>query len=180
LTSILSKTLEHIICGHIASHLERFKIITPRQHGFRRNYSCETQLIAAIDDWAKTIDRKRQTDVIALDFSKVFDVVPHKRLLHKLLSYGVNGKIHTWISNFLQNRRQRVVVDGETSTWAEVLSGVPQGTVLGPLLFLIYINDITENIASELRLFADDCYTLSTNRLYKMISVNCSSGQIGG
>ena len=96
-------------------------------------------------------------DMIIMDFSKAFDCVPHKRLLHKMESYGVRGRTHTWITNFLTKRKQRVVVDGDHSQWVQVRSGVPQGTVLGPLLFLAYINDLPDNISSEVRLFADDC-----------------------
>lgn len=92
-----------------------------------------------------------------MDFSKAFDTVPYHRLLHKLSHYGINGKTNTWISSFLQDRHQRVVVGGEHSKWVKVKSGVPQGTVLGPLLFLLYINDLPDNISSRVRLFADDC-----------------------
>lgn len=92
-----------------------------------------------------------------MDFSKAFDTVPHNRLLNKLKRYGIQNKTHAWISNFLKCREQRVVVGGEHSTWTNVTSGVPQGTVLGPLLFLIYINDIPDKIRSTVRLFADDC-----------------------
>ena len=92
-----------------------------------------------------------------MDFSKAFDTVPHNRLLLKLDNYGIRGNLLTWISNFLKYRSQRVVVGGEHSAWTDVVSGVPQGTVLGPLLFLAYINDLPQNLNSEVRLFADDC-----------------------
>ena len=92
-----------------------------------------------------------------MDFSKAFDVVAHRRLLLKLDHYGISGLNHTWISNFLMQRKQRVVIRGDSSDWVRVQSGVPQGTVLGPLLFLIYINDIADQITSTVRLFADDC-----------------------
>lgn len=95
--------------------------------------------------------------MVIMDFSKAFDVVPHNRLLQKLTRYGIHNKTHAWISSFLKHRVQRVVVGGEHSTWADVVSGVPQGTVLGPLLFLAYINDLPNNINSSVRLFADDC-----------------------
>lgn len=120
-------------------------------------HSCESQLILTIDDLAKSLDKNVPVDMIIMDFSKAFDCVPHKRLLHKLENFGVTGKFHKWISNFLTKRKQRVVVDGEHSQWVQVKSGVPQGTVLGPLLFLAYINDLPNNIQSEVRLFADDC-----------------------
>ena len=92
-----------------------------------------------------------------LDFSKVFDTVPHKELLNKLHSYGIEGNIHQWLSSFLQNHKIRVVVEGEHSDNAHVDSGIPQGTVLGPLLFLCHINDLPECVKSQVRLFADDC-----------------------
>ena len=102
-------------------------------------------------------DSNLQTDVIVLDFSKAFDTVPHNRLLHKINHYGVRGHLLTWISSFLKQRQQRVVVDGAHSEWIHVDSGVPQGTVLGPLLFLAHINDLPCSIQSQCRLFADEC-----------------------
>ena len=92
-----------------------------------------------------------------LDFSKAFDMVPHKRLLAKLNHLGIHGNVHRWIGHFLQERQQCVVVDGETSDSIRVDSGVPQGTVLGPLLFLCFINDLPDCVQSSVRLFADDC-----------------------
>ena len=102
---------------------------------------------------------KSQLDMIVMDFSKAFDTIPHNRLLNKLKRYGINNKTHAWISKLLTCREQRVVVSGEHSPWTHVRSGVPQGTVLGPLLFLIYmyINDLPNNIHSTVCLFADDC-----------------------
>ena len=104
----------------------------------------------------------KQIDVAVLDFSKAFDVVPHQRLLGKLQHYGINGHILKWISEFLSGRTQCVVVDGAASSWSAVESGVPQGTVLGPLLFLLYINDLPDCVESQVRLFADDCLLYRT------------------
>ena len=102
----------------------------------------------------------RQTDVIIMDFAKAFDKVPHKRLLYKLQYYGIRGSTHKWIASWLSERYQKVVLDGQASDPVPVLSGVPQGSVLGPVLFLIFIiniNDLPDNIRSSVRLFADDC-----------------------
>ena len=103
------------------------------------------------------MDNKLQVDLAILDFEKAFDKVAHTRLTHKLDYYGIRGDLLQWIQSFLTNRTQKVVVDGVCSSPCNVTSGVPQGSVLGPVLFLIYINDITTNIHSQLRLFADDC-----------------------
>ena len=139
------------------AHLDEHKLLSDRQHAFRKKHSCETQLITVIDDWAKILDKGGQVDTFILDFEKAFDTPPHELLKCKLYGYGIGGKTLKWIDSFLCDRQQRVTVNGVKSDWAPVLSGVPQGTVLGPLLFSLYINDITEDIDSELRLFADDC-----------------------
>ena len=110
-----------------------------------------------INDWSKILDKKGQVDTFILDFEKAFDTPPHELLKSKLFSYGIGGKTLEWINAFLCFRQQRVVVNGVKSDWAPVVSGVPQGTVLGPLLFSLYINDIPVGIDSQIRLFADDC-----------------------
>ena len=129
-------------------------------HGFRTGRSCETQLITTFQDIASAYNKKgSQIDIAVLDFSKAFDTVPHDGLLSKLKHYGIDDKIWTWISNFLKQRKQRVVVDGIQSDLVTVDSGVPQGTVLGPILFLLHINKkyLPSVISSKVRLFADDC-----------------------
>ena len=159
LTSICCKIIEHtsIIHSSVITHLENHTILTDYQHGFRKRRSTETQLILTIQDLASNLNSGEQTDAILLDFSKAFDKVPHQRLLLKLHHYGVRGTILDWIRDFLSDRTQEVVLDGTTSTRCSVTSGVPQGTVLGPLLFLVYINDMPSCIQSPARLFADDC-----------------------
>lgn len=156
LTCVCSKLLEHIIVKHIMSHLEYHNILVDSQHGFRSRRSCETQLLTFVHELAKNMQGGGQTDIVLMDFSKAFDKVPHRRLLTKLHHYGIKGPILSWIDNFLTQRQQRVLVDGESSDFKPVLSGVPQGTVLGPLLFLMFINDLPECANSSVRLFADD------------------------
>ena len=138
------------------SHLDKHDILTDVQHGFRKSHSCETQLITTIEQTARNLDQGSQTDAILLDFPKAFDTVPHQRLLLKLDRYGLRGELKGWIQAWLCDRKQIVVVDGDKSALVKVKSGVPQGTVLGPLMFLLCINDIGDNIESQIRLFADD------------------------
>ena len=138
------------------THWEKYNVLVPNQHGFRSKLSCESQLIELMEELTKNLDEGCQTDVIVLDFAKAFDRVNHSLLCEKIKSYGIDGDTNRWISNFLKDRKQRVVVDGESSDTIQVKSGVPQGSVLGPCLFLAYINDLPEQITSNSRLFADD------------------------
>ena len=147
----------NIICKQIMSHFSKNKILTPVQHGFRSKHSCESQLLTITDKIIQNFEGKTQTDVVVLDLSKAFDVVPHQRLLHKLDHYGIRGTTLNWIQNFLTNKTKKVVVDGSSSVSARVRSGVLQSTVLGPPLFLTYINDLPSTVSSQVRLFADDC-----------------------
>ena len=149
---------------HILNHFDLHKILTKFQHGFRSGLSCETQLLETTNNFLSSLDARERVDVAILDFSKAFDTVPHRRLLAKLKHFGIRGDIHSWITQFLQDRTQRVVVDGESSERVHVASGVPQGTVLGPLLFLCYINDLPLHVDSHIRLFADDCLLYQTIR----------------
>ena len=157
LTSISCKGLEHIIFSNIMEHVDLHKILNDFQHGFRKQHSCETQLVTTIEDLARGLDQRKQIDLLILDFSKAFDVVSHRLLLGKLEHYGVRGSTLGWVTDWLTDRTQRVVIDGECSDDAPVLSGVPQGTVLGPLMFIMYINDISAGTSCSIRLFADDC-----------------------
>lgn len=156
LTCILCKVMEHIVASNLTKHLSAHDILYDLQHGFREKRSCETQLIQLVDDLSRKMVSGHQVDLILLDFSKAFDKVSHSKLLYKLQKYGVKGTTLQWINAFLSDRTQSVVLEGEESEHVSVTSGVPQGSVLGPLLFLVYINDLPDNIKSQVRLFADD------------------------
>jgi len=157
LTSCCCKLMEHLITDYIRDFLNQNNILFSGQHGFRPLFSCDSQLATLIQYLSSILDSKGQADVIFLDFSKAFDIVPHDKLVQKLINLGLPDPIIAWIASFLSNRSQRVRVGEAYSDPSKVTSGVPQGSVLGPLLFLIYINDIANGIKSEVRLFADDC-----------------------
>ena len=156
LTSVPCKILEHILVSTILSYAEANDILCDQQHGFRRQRSCETQLLGFVDEVSHSLETGGQVDTIVMDFSKAFDKVSHSLLIHKLKHLGITGNINRWIASFLTDRQQAVVVEGATSSFVQVESGVPQGSVLGLSLFLLYINDLPSNLASEARLFADD------------------------
>ena len=124
------------------SHLNCHKILSNLNHGFRSDFSCETELITTLHDFGKSFDQNIQTNIVMLDFSKAFDTVPHQKLLYKLKQYGIKGSLHKWLMNFLTQHQMRVVIDGQLSGEASMDSGVPQGNVLDPLLFLCHINDL--------------------------------------
>ena len=130
LTCICCKLLEHIVVSNIMSHADKYNILYPFQHGFRKFRSCETQLIEFIDDVTRNLDDGKQTDVLIMDFSKAFDKVSHNLLIHMLKHFGIRGKVNNWIERFLSSRTQAVIVEGEQSTYLPVDSGGPPG--LGP------------------------------------------------
>ena len=156
LTSVIGKLLESIIKEDIVEHLDTNRLLNDSQHGFRSGRSCLTNLLDFFESATSELDDVNCADIIYLDFSKAFDKVPHGRLIKKLEAHGMGGKCLSWISAWLSNRRQRVHLTGVYSDWTEVLSGVPQGSVLGPVLFLVYINDIDNTLISKLGKFADD------------------------
>lgn len=162
LTCICCKLLEHIVCSNIMKHADNHNILYPLQHGFRKSRSCVSQLIEFIDDVSSALDAGRQSDVLVMDFSKAFDKVNHSLLLHKLRYYGISEPVIAWLEDLLDNRKQSVLVEGEMSGPLDVRSGVPQGSVIGPCLFLFYINDIPIGLESTVRLFADDTIVYMT------------------
>ena len=155
-TSIACKIGEKIVFDRMIKFWREIDLINNNQFGFLRGRSTATQLLSTFNDWAKSRHLSTPTDVIFLDLAKAFDSVPHERLLLKLKSNGIDGSLLNWLRHFLVGRKQRVVVRGFCSDWSCVTSGTPQGTILGPLLFLLYINDITECISSTVKLYADD------------------------
>ncbi len=131
-------------------------LFADQQHGFVPNRSCMTQLLCVMEDWTKWLDSSKCIDTFFLDFQKAFDSVPHERLLSKLAAYGISGNIAGWIRKFLTNRHQRVIVEKGKSEWANVMSGIPQGNILGPTLFVIFINNLPDVVKSTVHIFADD------------------------
>ena len=148
--------MEHLISKHLLNHLEANNILFDKQHGFRKKRSTDTQLLAFTQDILANLSGGRQTDVIIIDFAKAFDKVPHHRLIQKLERYGITGLVNTWIEKFLKDRKQRVACEGIYSDCVPVISGVPQDSVIVPILFLIYINDLPNNFKPTVRLFVDD------------------------
>jgi len=156
LLPICSKVLEKIVFDHVYSYLNNNKLLSKNQSGFRPGDSTIYQLISITTNIYESFEKYDETRAVFLDISKAFDKVWHKGIIHKLKCNGVSGNLLNFFENYLQNRKQRVVLNGIESNWENVSAGVPQGSVLGPLLFIIYINDLTDNISSDMRLFADD------------------------
>ena len=158
LTSVISKTMESILRDVILNLLVENNVLSDGQHGFVPGRDCMTQLLLCLEDWTSIFDAGHAFDVIYTDFAKAFDSVAHERLILKLEAVEITGDVLNWIRSFLVGRSQSVRVEGETSGWQKMLSGIPQGSVLGPLLFVIFINDMPDVVKDNIcKLFADDC-----------------------
>ncbi len=156
LTCVCCKVMESIIYDSLLAHVRHR--ITPDQHGFLSGRSTVTQLLETLNDWTLATDSGQVIDVLYIDICKAFDSLPHSKLLSKLEKYGISGKLLSWIRAFLTGRTQKVVIDGHESDYVPVTSGVPQGSVLGPLLFLLYMNDLPQVLQNaSIKMFADDC-----------------------
>jgi len=168
LTSVFSKVMERVIAGNLTEYLMVNGLINKQQHGFLRKRSTVTNLIETMHDWTLAVENKQSVACAYIDYSKAFDVVCHSKLMVKLASYGISGNLLSWMESFLEGRSQVTRVGSSISSAHNVTSGVVQGSCLGPLLFLLYINDITDSLPSSCicKLYADDL------KLYTVISAD--------
>ena len=177
LLPIFGKIFERVIYNSLFNYFISNTLFTPSQSGFLPGDSCIAQLLSIIHEIQTAFDENPAADVrsVFLDISKAFDKVWHDGLLYKLKAYGVQGELLSLLKNYLQKRKQRVVLNGQTSEWRDIISGVPQGSVLGPLLFLIYINDLPDGLTSLCKIFADD-----TSLFSKVHNINKSANELNG
>jgi hypothetical protein len=156
LTSLPCKVGESLVRDTMSLHLITNNLITKEQHGFVPNKSCVTNLLETLDFISDSLNERKPVDLVFTDIEKAFDKMPHNRLYIKLDGYGFDEQTIEWCKSFLTDRMQRVVIGPNCSEWCEVTSGVPQGSVLGPLLFVIYINDMPSQICNNTKIYADD------------------------
>ncbi|CAM5087761.1 unnamed protein product [Eretmochelys imbricata] len=156
LTSVPDKLVETIVKSRIIRHTDEHDLLGKSQHGFCKGKSSLTNLLEFFEEVNKHVDEGDPVDIVYLAFEKAFDNVPHQRLLSKVSSHGIRGKVLSWISSWVKDRRQRVEINGQFSEWREVNSGVPQGSILGSVLFSIFINDLEKGVNTEVAKFADD------------------------
>ena len=158
---MLSKVIEKLINKSMRKHLENHKLISDRQFGFRAGHSTSDALTYIAQRLSNTISDREETRVVCLDISKAFDRVLHPGLLVKLRALGFAGKLLHWLADYLRNRSMKVILNGKSSSTKFINAGVPQGSILGPLLFIIFIDDITLDISSTSILYADDVTLMS-------------------
>ena len=162
LLPVWSKIFERLIYHSAWKDISDNNLLLPNQSSFRTGDSCINQLLSIIYDIVHCFDEEMETRAIYLDICKAFDKVWHKGLIYKLCQYGYTGNLWTLLTDFLSNWKQRAVLNGQQSSCTDIKTGVPQGSILGPLLFLVYINDLTKNLHSNPKLFADDTSLFST------------------
>ena len=165
ITSILCKIMESLVRDKIVDHMVSNNLISSKQHGFVPLGNCITNLLSCFEEWINILESGNTVDVVYTDFAKAFDSVPHRRLLRKLENNGIIGNTLAWIKSFLSGRKQCVKIGNECSRWISVLSGIPQGSVLGPILFVLFINDMPDVVNSFIQLFADDAKIFDTVHL---------------
>ena len=158
LLPIFGKLFEKVIFNNLYDHIFRNNLISDKQSGYRRGDSTVKQLLSITHEIYKAFDASHEVRAVFLDISRAFDRVWHEGLIYKLQTFGVGGDILRILSSFLTNRMQRVTIDGQFSEWANIEAGVPQGSLLGPILFLIFINDLVNIVESDIRIFADDTF----------------------
>ena len=173
--SILSKILERHVHITLYGFLEAHKLITPDQSGFRPYHSCETALLKMTDEWLDNIDNGKITGLIYVDLRKAFDTVNHEYLLQKLVAYGVSEESWYWFCTYLTKRTQQVHWQGETSQRQDITVGVPQGSILGPLLFTLYINDLPDCLDEKVHMYADDSTLMSTDKTLAALETKMSA-----
>ncbi|MCG8116730.1 MAG: reverse transcriptase domain-containing protein, partial [Candidatus Thiodiazotropha endolucinida] len=180
LLSTICKVLEKIVHKHLFNFIRDHNLLTSLQSGFIPGDSTVNQLVHIYNTFCKALDEGKEVRAVFCDISKAFDRVWHKGLLYKLQSIGISGSLLQWFTDYLHNRKQRVVLPGTASSWSIIKAGVPQGSILGPLLFLIYINDIVVDIQSSIRLFADDTslYIVVENPMHAAAQINSDLAKI--